>query len=202
MSQIQTHCRTNGARLGIELGYACAQSINFASNKCPDRQSDVVALLGLHNHLLKVVILAQTIFDFVVKTKIARQTALTIAPHQRDQGDALYHGMVLARSVPTDQRHLRRIWFVPSAVVDNQYSLAGSNQRFHFLPKRLAVRWQSLQQAHVGIMRWRLLFYRMGLRCFNAAKHSLRRNQEVDVVHFIAFGWVHAPSVACSLSTA
>jgi hypothetical protein len=30
----------------------------------------------------------------------------------------------------------------------------------------------------------------------------LGRNQKIDVVHFIAFGRVHAPSLACSFSTA
>jgi hypothetical protein len=27
-------------------------------------------------------------------------------------------------------------------------------------------------------------------------------DQKVDVIHFVAFGWVHAPSVACPCSTA
>jgi hypothetical protein len=54
------------------------------------------ALFGLLDHLLKVVILARTILGRVVKSKFTRQPALAIRPDQRDQADALYHGMMFS----------------------------------------------------------------------------------------------------------
>lgn len=38
-------------------------------------------------------------------------------------------------------------------------------------------------------------------RGFHTTKHALGRDQKVDVIHFVTFGWVHAPSVACPCST-
>jgi hypothetical protein len=54
------------------------------------------ALLGLFNYMLKVVVLAQTVLDFVVQSKITRQPTFTIRLNQRDQIDALHHGMMLS----------------------------------------------------------------------------------------------------------
>jgi len=160
------------------------------------------ALLGLSDHMLKVIVLAQPVFHLVVQSKIARQSSLTIRPNQRDQVDALHYGMMLTRPVPTDQSHLRRIRFVQLAVVDDQHTTSRIHQRLHFLPQRLTIRWQPLQQARICVVRWRLSFSRMGLRGFNTAKYILGGYQKVDVIHFIAFGWVHASSLACSLPIA
>jgi hypothetical protein len=63
------------------------------------------ALFGLLDHLLKVVILARTIFGRVVNSKFIRQPALAIPPDQRDHVDALYHGMMFS----TDQCRLIRV---------------------------------------------------------------------------------------------
>jgi hypothetical protein len=43
------------------------------------------ALFGLLDHLLKVIILTQTILGLVVQAKVTRQPALAICPEQRDQ---------------------------------------------------------------------------------------------------------------------
>jgi hypothetical protein len=56
------------------------------------------ALFGLLDHLLKVVILAQTILGLVVQSKITRQPALAICPDQRDQVDALHQSMMFAKT--------------------------------------------------------------------------------------------------------
>ena len=51
-----------------------------------------------------------------------------------------------------------------------------------------------MQQARVGVMRWAIAVYRrMTLGRFGVAENFLRGNQKVDVVQFVAFGWVHAP---------
>src|SRR3989304_918838 len=85
-------------------------------------------LFGLFTHVLEVVILAQTILDLVVKPKITRQPTLAIGPHQRDQVDTLHHGMVLARPVPTDTRHLQGIRFVQSRIIDDQHAFCPIHQ--------------------------------------------------------------------------
>jgi hypothetical protein len=136
---------------------------------------------------------------FTAEETAAYLSQLQFAPVSQN---ALHHCVVLARPVPTDQRHLRSIRFVQCRIVDDQYAFSWIYQLLHFFPQRLAVRRQSLQQSRVGVMRRRLLFCRMGLRGFYAAKHLLRCYQKIDVIHFIAFGRVHAPSLACSLSTA
>ena len=60
---------------------------------------------------------------------------------------------------------------------------------------------QALQQARIGVMRWCSLIRRR-FRRFNRAKHTLRGDQKVDVIQFIAFGWVHALKFSISPSTA
>jgi hypothetical protein len=67
------------------------------------------ALFGLLDHLLKVVILAQTIFGLVVQSKITRQPALAIGLDQQDQVDALHQSILVAKLVPADQHHVRSI---------------------------------------------------------------------------------------------
>jgi hypothetical protein len=42
----------------------------------------------------------------------------------------------------------------------------------------------------------------MGPRSFHMAKYLLSCDQEIDIIHFVTFGWVHALSLACSPSTA
>ena len=58
-----------------------------------------------------------------------------------------------------------------------------------------------MQQTRVGIMRWTfsgcnwMTFGRFGM-----AEDFLCRNQELDVVEFVAFRWIHAPSISGSLA--
>src|SRR4030067_3193809 len=94
------------------------------------------ALVGLFDHVLKVVILAQAILDLVIKSIITRQPTFAICPDQRNQVDALHHGVVLARPMPTNQRHMRCIRFVQRRIVDDQYAFRQINQLLHFLPER------------------------------------------------------------------
>ena len=109
---------------------------------------------------------------------------------------------MLARPVARHQGHLRRIGLVQRAVINDQYTGLSFYQRLNFLPQHLAVRWYSFQQSRVGVMRWTLFLRRVRSRCFGAAKHSLGRNQKVDVIQFFAFGWIHALSLAPIPSTA
>jgi len=44
MSQIQLHGRTNNACLGFKPRDACLEPMHFQTNKCPDRQPDMVSL--------------------------------------------------------------------------------------------------------------------------------------------------------------
>jgi len=159
-------------------------------------------LASLLDHLLKMVILAQSVLALVVDPKVTRQTALSVGPHQRYQVDALHYFMMLSRPMSADQRHVPGIWLVQGTVIDDQYPSLQVHQRLHLLPQTLAVGRQALQQARVGIMRWGLLFSRVCLRGSHAAKYRLGSDQKVDVMHFVAFGPVHAFSLACPCSTA
>jgi hypothetical protein len=47
-----------------------------------------------------------------------------------------------------------------------------------------------LQQARVGVVRGRMVLRRMGLGRFDGAEHLLRRDQKVNVIQVITFGWV------------
>jgi hypothetical protein len=51
-------------------------------------------------------------------------------------------------------------------------------------------------------MRWGLVFRRMSFGCFDVAKHLLGRDQKIDVIQVITFGWVHAFSLAHVPATA
>jgi hypothetical protein len=53
-----------------------------------------------------------------------------------------------------------------------------------------------MQQARIGVVRRTIAIgRRMTLGRFGVAEHFLRGNQKVDLVEFVAFGWVHAPKV-------
>ena len=155
----------------------------------------------LLHHVSKMIVLRQTIFCLVVDAKITRQPTSIAGPYQRDQVDPLNTTM-LARPVPRYQGHLRIIRLVQRGVIDFLNPCLSLNQWLNFLPQHLAIRWQSLQQSRIGIVRWRVFFRRVGSRSFNTAKHLLRRDQKVDVIHFVTFLWVHALSLACPPSTA
>jgi hypothetical protein len=54
-----------------------------------------------------------------------------------------------------------------------------------------------MQQVRAGVMRWTIaVCRRMTSGRFGVAEHVLSGNQKVDVVEFVAFGWVHTPSIA------
>ena len=160
------------------------------------------ALAGLRKHVLKMVVLAQSVLAFVVEAKVARQTALPVGPYQRNQVDALHHLLMLPRPVSSDQRHVTGVGLIQGAVIDYQHAFSQVYQWLDFLPQPLAVGRQTLQQTRVGVMRWGSLFSGVCQRGFHTTKHALGCDQKVDVIHFVAFRWVHAPSVACPCSTA
>jgi hypothetical protein len=60
-----------------------------------------------------------------------------------------------------------------------------------------------MQQTRVGVMRWTCAVRcRMTFGRFGVAEHFLRRDQEMDVVEFVAFGPVHAPKYKRVMPTA
>jgi hypothetical protein len=159
------------------------------------------ALLGSLDHVLKVVILAQPIVRFVVNPKVARQPRVTIGPHQRNQINPLHYTSMLARPVPRYQRHFRRIRLIQRTIINHQHPLLALYQHLNFRPQRRTIRGQALQQARIGVMRWRS-FIRRCLCRFDCAKNTLCGNQKMDVVQFVAFGWIHALKFSISRSTA
>ena len=161
-----------------------------------------LARLGGLDHVSKVFVLAQAILSLVVNAKVAGQATVTTHPHQRNQVDALHHPPMLARPMAAHQRHFRGIGLIQCAIVDYQYAALALHHWPNLLPQACAVGWHALQQARIGVMRWRVVLGRMCLRGFHAAKHLPRRDQKVDIVQFIAFGWIHASSLASPPSTA
>jgi hypothetical protein len=73
----------------------------------------------------------------------------------------------------------------------------------HFLPQRISIRLNAVQQTGVGIVRWAIRFgFRMRASGFRIAEHFLRRNQKVYVIKFITLWSVHAPKFTRSFTTA
>ena len=73
----------------------------------------------------------------------------------------------------------------------------------HFLPQRIPIRLNPVQQTGVRIVRWTVRFgFRMRAGSFRIAEHFLRRDQKVYVIKFVTLWSVHAPKFTWSLPTA
>jgi hypothetical protein len=60
-----------------------------------------------------------------------------------------------------------------------------------------------MQQTRIGVMRWTIAIRRrMTFGRLRIAEDFLGRNQEMDVVEFVALGWVHAPKYKRVMPTA
>jgi len=158
------------------------------------------ARLGLLKHDAEMVVLAQAILRFVIQAVVAGQTGIPIRPHQADEVDPLHHCPMLTRPMAAHQRHLAGIRLVQRCIINDQHACTSLDTARHFDPQRVAIRWQTLQQARVGVVRRFVLPIWMAAGGFQGAKNPLSRNQKVDVVVFAAFRCVH-PSDSSSLGS-
>ena len=184
VSQCQLHWRTS-----FRLSRLAYQLSKPTKAGCKPRWA------ALANMAEMIVSLGQVIAG-VVEPKVARQMRGTIRPQQADQVDALHHWPMLAGPMPRDQFHGPGIRLVERGNRQSPACLCGAHARPDFRPQRRTIRLTALQQTRVGVMRRSITgSRRMRLGGFDVAEDSLRRNQKVNVVEFVALGWVHAPSV-------
>ena len=126
------------------------------------------------------IVLGQGIPGLVVEPVIDRNVAIPIRPQQRDQVDALDHGMVLARPMPTHPFDFPGIRFIQRRIIHHQDTATAGNLPGGFSPQCRRIRFQPAQQTSEGISRWHRL---VGLhaRRLRRAAHPRCRHQKIDV---------------------
>jgi len=60
---------------------------------------------------------------------------------------------MLARPAARQQYHLRIIWLVHRSVINDQSTCLSLDQWLNFLPRLLTIRWKSLLQDRVDVVR-------------------------------------------------
>jgi hypothetical protein len=83
------------------------------------------------------------------------------------------------------------IGFIQGSIVQHQKTAFTLYQSFGLLPQRLGVGRLSGQQTGKGIMSGGIAILRLTTRGFSTTEDLLRSDQKVNVIQFIAFGWIH-----------
>jgi hypothetical protein len=150
------------------------------------------ALSSLAYHGAEVIILGQPVMIAIIDPEVTWDRGFAIRSQQRDQIDPLDDCVVFPRPMLGDQIHFLRIGLFQRRIIQHQHACCAIHQRLGLFPQRRTIRLTPVQQTRVGIMRWTFLAIQLGAGCFYGTKRVRRTDQELNIVLFVTFWWIHA----------